>query len=410
MPVVIYHGTPSERVAIWQNKVLRHYKGGRPDKRFPIVLTSNQIVLRDRLNLAKIAWEFILIVSLCPSILYLYVLISLQDEGHCMKNSDAKLYQELRTFPSATRFLITGTPLQNEMKELWSLLHFLLPSVFQDWEAFDSWFDFTDLEDETTAENFIADEDKHELIGKIHVVLQPLMLRRVKADVAAYLPKKREYILYAPMTREQTDLYKALSDKSIDTRSFLEDMVVKDMSENSSRESSTPPKAPNGAKSASTLPIRESPRKTRASGADPPQKLPATNAFAVMMGKKAPAKPKKGSEPAPPKKIAAQKSNKRKAPPSVDVSQSKTPKSSRESTPGSTRLRSRTNAAPDAFAGVDEDRLDDEEFEARLVREYEEKELQKLEATQSSKDFALADSLELASTSMSNIIIYPWRL
>ena len=63
VPVVIYHGTPSERATIWQNKVLRHYKGGRPDKAFPIVLTSNQIVLRDRLNLAKVGWEFILIVS-----------------------------------------------------------------------------------------------------------------------------------------------------------------------------------------------------------------------------------------------------------------------------------------------------------------------------------------------------------
>lgn len=323
-----------------------------------------------------------------------------------MKNADAKLYQELRTFPSATRFLITGTPLQNEMKELWSLLHFLLPSVFQDWEAFDSWFDFTDLEDETTAENFIADEDKHELIDKIHVVLQPLMLRRIKADVAAYLPKKREYILYAPMTREQTDLYKALSDKSIDTRAFLEDIVVKDLSENSSRESSAPPKAANGAKSDSALPIRESPRKTRVSGADTPQKPPATNAFAVMMGKKAPVKPKKEAEPAPPKTAPAQRSNKRKSPPTVDTSQPKSSKSSREGTPGSTRLRTRANAAPDAFAGIDEDHLDDEEFEARLVREHEEKELQKLEATQSSKDFALADSLELASTSMSNIIIY----
>lgn len=66
VPVVIYHGTPSERAAIWKDKVLRHYKNGRPDKKFPIVLTSNQIVLRDRANLAKIGWEFILIVRRFP--------------------------------------------------------------------------------------------------------------------------------------------------------------------------------------------------------------------------------------------------------------------------------------------------------------------------------------------------------
>lgn len=345
--------------------------------------------------------------TLGPGSSCLKMLISLQDEGHCMKNADAKLYQELRTFPSATRFLITGTPLQNEMKELWSLLHFLLPSVFQDWEAFDSWFDFTDLEDETATESFITDENKHDLMRKIHVVLQPLMLRRVKADVAAYLPKKREYILYAPMTREQTDLYKALSDKSIDTRAYLEDMVVKDINENSSREPATPPKATNGAKSDSTLPIRESPRKTRDSGVDARQNGQATNAFAVMMGKRATAKPKRDTEPAPPKKVPVQKSNKRKSSPTQETPESKSSKSSRGSTPGSTRLRARTKVASDAFAGVDEDRLDDEEFEARLIREYEEKELRKLEATQSSKDFALADSLELASTSMSDIARLP---
>ena len=63
IPVVVYHGTPTERAAIWQDKVLRHYKAGRADNKFPIVLTSPQIVLRDRLNLVKVAWEFILIVS-----------------------------------------------------------------------------------------------------------------------------------------------------------------------------------------------------------------------------------------------------------------------------------------------------------------------------------------------------------
>ncbi|SPN99701.1 related to proliferation associated SNF2-like protein [Cephalotrichum gorgonifer] len=385
VPVIVYHGTPSERASIWGNKVLKHYKGGRPDKKFPVVLTSNQIILRDRLNLAKIGWEFILI-----------------DEGHCMKNADAKLYQELRTFTSATRFLITGTPLQNEMKELWSLLHFLLPSVFQDWEAFDSWFDFTDLEDETGMESFITDENKHELMSKIHVVLQPLMLRRVKADVAAYLPKKREYILYAPLTREQTDLYKAISDKSVDTRAYLEDMVFKEVTESSSdsRESSLPPRKANGTKTEKALAIRESPRKPKATAPET-QKAPATNAFSLMMGKKGPGRPKKNAEPVPAKKAIPKDVSKRKSPPSAEAPAPKSSKSSRESTPGGTRLRTRAAAVTDAFADVDEDLIDDDEFEARLVREYEAKELRKLEATQSNKDFALADSLEIAKKEIS---------
>ncbi|GKT61736.1 lymphoid-specific helicase [Colletotrichum tofieldiae] len=209
IPVVLFHGDAKQRAKIKREQLDPNMKNGMPTKKFPVVCTSYEMVLRERATLAKFQWAFIII-----------------DEGHRMKNFESKLFQELENFTSATRLLITGTPLQNNLRELWALLHFLMPGIFKDWEAFEEWFNFDDLQDEEGTEEFIADRENQELIKKIHVILQPLLLRRVKADVAAHLPKKREYILFAPMTKEQTDIYNAINDKNVDTRAYLENKVV----------------------------------------------------------------------------------------------------------------------------------------------------------------------------------------
>ncbi|KOS20917.1 Lymphoid-specific helicase [Escovopsis weberi] len=207
IPIIMYHGNQAKREELFRKELMAQLKGGRPTTKFPVVCTSYEMVLLDQYNLSRINWEFIII-----------------DEGHRMKNADAKLFQQLRQFSSATRLLITGTPLQNNLKELWSLLHFLLPSIFTNWEAFESWFDFSDLQDEHGTQEFIGDTAKQQLVKKIHLVLQPLLLRRIKQDVAAYLPKKREYVLFAPMTKEQTDLYNVLIKKYKDVDSDEEKM------------------------------------------------------------------------------------------------------------------------------------------------------------------------------------------
>lgn len=75
--------------------------------------------------LSQIPWKYIVI-----------------DEAHRIKNFECKLLQELKSYSSANRLLLTGTPLQNNLTELWSLLNFLLPEVFDDLSAFQSWFDF----------------------------------------------------------------------------------------------------------------------------------------------------------------------------------------------------------------------------------------------------------------------------
>ncbi|KAK4235583.1 SNF2 family N-terminal domain-containing protein [Achaetomium macrosporum] len=393
IPVVMYHGTPQQRNEIFKTKIMRHLHGGRPTEKFPVVCTSYEMVLKDRAALSRINWEFIII-----------------DEGHRMKNFDSKLFRELKSFTSATRLLITGTPLQNNLKELWSLLNFLLPKVFRDWEAFESWFDFSDLEDEEGTEEFIADKTKQELVKKMHIVLQPLLLRRVKADVAKYLPKKREYVLYAPMTKEQTDLYNVINDKSIDTRAYLENKVVERLTGARNSKASSPAHSTRSSRSNSVkLETNTDPESVSANAKQDAAKagdavpLPK-NAFTLMMGKprprgrppKAPAATLQQSvmESSPPK--AAKRGSKRKIAPTSGSPAPKSAKSSRQSTPASTRRGSRKGRQSYKEADSDDDLLDDDAFEAKLAAEMDEEETEEGETMLDAVEFERAQTLELA--------------
>ncbi|KFY26579.1 hypothetical protein V491_01250 [Pseudogymnoascus sp. VKM F-3775] len=379
VPVLLYHGDPAKREELRTTKITKHLENGRPTSKFPVVCTSYDIILRDKNYLSHINWEFIII-----------------DEGHRLKNFNSQLFQELRKFTSATRLLITGTPLQNNLKELWSLLNFLLPAVFVDWEAFESWFDFSDLQDEEGTEEFIADQKKQELVKKIHLVLQPLLLRRIKADVEHMLPRKREYVLYAPMTEQQTELYDILSDKSRDTRKYLENKVVERItgarnahkgstkSKSKTKRSTAPPKAESD--SEEDVPLSVSIR-TRKAKAELEQK-PATrlNAFEMMMMNK-----KKAVSPQTPSKTNL----KRKSSDDSLASSAKSIKSSRQSTPATaSKFLPKRKTYKEADAS-DEDKLSDDEFEAKLAEELAEADL---ESSPDSDDESseLSKTLEMA--------------
>ncbi|ATY62484.1 SNF2 family helicase ATPase [Cordyceps militaris] len=346
IPVVMYHGTPQQRQQIYSKEIMKHLQAGRPTEKFPVVCTSYEMVLQDKAFLSRIDWEFIII-----------------DEGHRMKNADAKLFKELQQFTSATRLLITGTPLQNNLKELWSLLHFLLPNIFTDWDSFESWFDFSGLEDEEGTQEFIQDQMKQDLVRKMHLILQPLLLRRIKQDVAAYLPQKREYVLFAPMTKEQTDLYNVFSNADIDPREFLQNKVEKLIM--SAKPTQQEPKS-NGKQKKISLPVRESPR-SKQSEANRTELPAAPNAFARMMGKatlQTSAKPKQ--ENATPIKSGSKRKSQVAA---VAEPESKSARSSRGSTPASTRGRPRKSHTYKEADSENEDELSDAEFEAKLVQE-----------------------------------------
>jgi ATP-dependent DNA helicase len=201
---VLYHGSKDDRESL-RRKKMKMNDQNKYD--FPVVVTSYEICMNDRKFLANYQWRYIIV-----------------DEGHRLKNMNCKLVKELMTYNSANRLLITGTPLQNNIAELWSLLHFLLPEVFNDLDSFERWFDFSSVLEDKESANGKNMKRKNNLVSTMHSILKPFLLRRVKTDVESSLPKKREYILYAPLTSEQKDLYREILAGT--SRSYLEDRAV----------------------------------------------------------------------------------------------------------------------------------------------------------------------------------------
>lgn len=176
--VLVLQGAKEERAELINERLV--------DEKFDVCITSYEMILREKTHLKKFAWEYIII-----------------DEAHRIKNEESSLAQIIRLFTSRNRLLITGTPLQNNLHELWALLNFLLPDVFGDSEAFDQWFSNQD-----------ADQDT--VVQQLHKVLRPFLLRRVKSDVEKSLLPKKEMNLYIGMSEMQVKWYKKILEKDID--------------------------------------------------------------------------------------------------------------------------------------------------------------------------------------------------
>ncbi|KAF4591276.1 hypothetical protein EYR40_009879 [Pleurotus pulmonarius] len=153
-------------------------------QKFPVVVTTYEMVIKDRAQLGVHKWGYIVV-----------------DEGHRLKNIDCKLIKEIKKYTTAGRMILTGTPLHNNLAELWSLLNFVLPEIFGDLDTFQELFNLPAMQ--TT----VGSERAAHVIDSLHLILKPFLLRRMKADVELSLPPKKEYVLYAPLTEMQKDLY-----------------------------------------------------------------------------------------------------------------------------------------------------------------------------------------------------------
>ncbi|KAJ5022450.1 SNF2 family N-terminal domain-containing protein [Bipolaris maydis] len=133
------------------------------------------------------------------------------DEGHRMKNAGSKLSMTITQYYSTRyRLILTGTPLQNNLTELWAMLNFVLPTIFKSATSFDEWFNtpFANTGGQDKME--LTEEEQLLVIRRLHKVLRPFLLRRLKRDVEKDLPDKTERVIKCNFSTLQAKLYKQL--------------------------------------------------------------------------------------------------------------------------------------------------------------------------------------------------------
>ncbi len=184
LKVLPYWGTAADRKVLrkfWDRKHITYTQ----DAAFHVLVTSYQLVVSDVNYFQKMKWQYMIL-----------------DEAQAIKSSQSSRWKSLLGFHCRNRLLLTGTPIQNNMQELWALLHFIMPSLFDSHDEFSEWFS-KDIESHAQS-NTKLNEDQ---LKRLHMILKPFMLRRVKKHVQKELGDKIELDIFCDLTYRQRAYY-----------------------------------------------------------------------------------------------------------------------------------------------------------------------------------------------------------
>lgn len=185
--VIPYWGSSKDRKVLrkfWDKKNVT-YNRGSP---FHVIVTSYQLVVQDASYFQKMKWQYMIL-----------------DEAQAIKSSQSSRWKILLSFQCRNRLLLTGTPIQNNMQELWALLHFIMPSLFDNHDEFSEWF-AKDIEAHAEKNAKLNEQQ----LRRLHAILKPFMLRRIKKNVQSELGDKIEIDVYCDLTNRQKKLYRML--------------------------------------------------------------------------------------------------------------------------------------------------------------------------------------------------------
>ncbi|XP_015584288.2 ATP-dependent helicase BRM [Ricinus communis] len=182
---IYYVGSKDQRSKLFSQEVSA--------MKFNVLVTTYEFIMYDRSKLSKVDWKYIII-----------------DEAQRMKDRESVLARDLDRYRCQRRLLLTGTPLQNDLKELWSLLNLLLPEVFDNRKAFHDWFSKPFQKEgppHDAEDDWLETEKKVIIIHRLHQILEPFMLRRRVEDVEGSLPPKVSIVLRCRMSAIQSAVY-----------------------------------------------------------------------------------------------------------------------------------------------------------------------------------------------------------